>query len=134
MLKIILVDNDPNFRKGLKAVLTNIGGIEVIAEANNGAELLNILSNELPDLIFMDIRMPIIDGVRTTKIVKTLYPSIHIIGFSSYYDVEYKNNMLEAGASDYLVKSEDNYIKLKEIIEQNCSQQNDGTKNKLFNQ
>lgn len=134
MLKVIIVDNDANFRKALKSVLVNIGDVEIIAEASNGKEVLDLFPTHMPDLIFMDIKMPEINGIEATKKIKTLYPNIDIVGISSYADDEYKNEMLNSGASFYLLKSDDNYNKLKSIIELKNSVNNVGLKpNNMFN-
>ncbi len=128
MLKVIIVDNDANFRKALKSVLLNIGNVEIIAEATNGKEVLQLFPTHIPDLIFMDIKMPELNGIEATKKIKTLYPNIDIVGISSYTDVEYKNEMLNSGASFYLLKSDDNYNKLKGIIELKNRENNVGFK------
>lgn len=134
MLKVIIVDNDANFRKALKSVLLNIGDVEIIAEASNGKEVLDLFPTYMPDLIFMDIKMPELNGIEATKKIKALYPNIDIVGISSYADVEYKNEMLNSGASFYLLKSDDNYNKLKSIIELKNSDNNVGLKpNNMFN-
>ncbi len=116
MVQVMIVDNEATFRKGLKAILQNIGDVEVVAEAVNGAEFLELLDTMMPDLVFMDIKMPVMDGIEATRRAKELYPSIVIIGFSSCEHHDYVKGMMNAGARGYLSKSGDNYELLTEII------------------
>ncbi|NVO01673.1 MAG: response regulator transcription factor [Bacteroidetes bacterium] len=116
MVKVIIVDNEATFRKGLKTVLLNIGEVEIVAEATNGEEFLNILNDHLVDVVFMDIKMPIMDGIEATRRAKILNPEITIIGFSSYENQDYINRMLDAGANGYLSKSGENYDLLAKIM------------------
>ena len=116
MVKVIIVDNEATFRKGLKTVLLNIGEVEIVAEATNGEEFLDILNDHLVDVVFMDIKMPIMDGIEATRRAKILNPEITIIGFSSYENQDYINRMLDAGANGYLSKSGENYDLLAKIM------------------
>ena len=132
MLNVIIVDNEATFRKGLKTVLMNICDVNIIAEASNGEEFLSILKESKVDLVFMDIKMPIMDGIEATKKATTLFPNIAIYGFSSYETQEYINKMLDAGARGYLSKSKDNYDILSNIIN-NQSSANNAETNKTTN-
>ncbi|HNW89372.1 MAG TPA: response regulator transcription factor [Bacteroidales bacterium] len=116
MIRVIIVDNDANFRKGLKTILLNIGEVEVTAEASNGEEFLELLSKVTADIVFMDVKMPLIDGIEATRKAKSIFPKLCIIGFSSYETEDYINKMLNAGANGYLSKSGDNYDLLTQII------------------
>lgn len=116
MVKVIIVDNEPTFRKGLKTVLLNIGEVDIVAEAANGEEFLELLTELTADVVFMDIKMPVMDGIEATKRAKCLYPELTIIGFSSYENLDYVNSMMDAGANGYLSKSGDNYDLLSEIM------------------
>jgi len=116
MTKVIIVDDNENFRKGLKAVLNNMEHTEIIGEASNGKEFLEILSKREADLVFMDVKMPILDGIQATIAAKSAYPDLAIYAFSSYENEEYKKSMIEAGADGYLCKSHDNYELLNNII------------------
>lgn len=114
--RIIIVDNEPSFRKGLKTILQNIGHVESIEEASNGEEFLKILMRKDFDLVFMDLKMPVMDGIEATKKAMDIDPDLTIIGFSSYENENYRNLMLQAGASDYLSKLSNNYDILSEIL------------------
>jgi len=116
MTRIIIVDNEPTFRKGLKTILQNIGDVDVVAEASNGEEFLKLIDEISVDLVFMDVKMPVLDGVEATRKARITHPGLHIIGFSSYENEDYINRMVEAGACGYLTKSGDNYDLLSQII------------------
>jgi DNA-binding NarL/FixJ family response regulator len=114
--RIIIVDNDSGFRKGLKTILQNIGYVESIMEASNGEEFLKILMRKDFDLVFMDLKMPVMDGIEATRKAMDIDPDLTIIGFSSYENENYRNLMLQAGASEYLSKLNNNYDILSEIL------------------
>ncbi len=116
MVRVMIVDNEATFRKGLKAILLNIGDVEIVAEASNGEEFLALIQNTEVDIVFMDIKMPVMDGIEATHRAKELYPGIVIIGFSSHEHQDYVSSMMHAGASGYLSKSCDNYDVLANII------------------
>ena len=116
MNKIIIVDNENNFRQGLKTILQNIGNVDHIDEASNGEEFLNKLAQNDYDLVFMDIKMPVMDGIEATRLAKQIKPELVIVGFSSYESDYYRNIMIEAGASGFLSKLKNNYDILTEIL------------------
>jgi DNA-binding NarL/FixJ family response regulator len=91
----------------MKLLLNNAGNFKVIAEASNGKEFLEILNKQMPDIVLMDIDMPIMDGIEAT--IKTLeqYPSLKIICLSMYGEEEYYYKMIEAGVSGFLLKNSD---------------------------
>jgi len=114
--KIILVDEFSFLRKALKNTLLSIGNVEIIAEASNGKEFLNLLDTINPDIVFIDITIPQIDGIEATKLAIKKHPGIVIIGFSSSDKQCYIEQMIKAGAKGYLSKSSNNYEILSEII------------------
>ena len=95
--KIIITDDSKDFRKALKVLLKEIyhselkeiGSVEIIDEAENGAELLEKIKKNEPELIFMDIEMPYINGYEATKKIVSQYPNIKIVGMSSYNKENY---------------------------------------------
>jgi DNA-binding NarL/FixJ family response regulator len=119
MKKVMIVDNEAIFRKGLRAVLENIGDVEIVAEASNGAEFLELINATEVDMVFMDIKMPVMDGVEATQQAMQKYPQLIIIGFSSLESPYYMDKMMEAGAKGYLTKSGNNYEKLVQLINNN---------------
>ncbi len=105
-ISVIIVDDHQLFREGLKLLLNNLPVIGRIEEAANGAELLSVLENQfLPDIIFMDIEMPGINGIETTKQALKLVPGLNIIALSMYGDEDYYSKMIEAGAKGFILKN-----------------------------
>ena len=114
---IIIVDDSEDFRKGLKELLCDIPDAKVICEAEDGADLLIKINNNKPDLIFMDIEMPNVNGFEATKKVLSLYPDIKIIGMSGYDREKYIQKLIDVGAKGYLLKSGDNYDTINDLIQ-----------------
>jgi len=106
-IKIVLVDDEVLFRKGISFLLQREKNIDVLFEASNGEELiLNLNSNETkPDIIIMDLKMPVLNGVEATKVIRKFFPEIKIIALTSYDTKSFVNNMIQVGAVAYLVKN-----------------------------
>jgi len=108
IIKMILADDELLFRKGVVFMLEREKNIEIMFEASNGEELVNYLNenqDNLPDIILMDLKMPLVNGVEATKKVHKKYPSIKIIALTSYDTKPFIINMIQEGASSYLVKN-----------------------------
>jgi DNA-binding NarL/FixJ family response regulator len=105
--KIILVDDEVLFRKGISFLLTREKNIEVLFEASNGLELIEFLkgNNPKPDIIIMDLKMPFLNGIEATKIIRRDFPEIKIIALTSYDSKSFIANMVDVGAVSYLVKN-----------------------------
>ena len=106
-IKIILADDEELFRKGIYFLLQREPNIEIIFEASNGSELVEHLKNttELPDIIMMDLKMPLLNGVEATKLIHKDFPAIRIIALTSYNTKSFIANMINVGAASYLVKN-----------------------------
>ena len=104
LFKVILVDDHKIIREGLRALLEKEGNIEIIGEAEDGTIALQMLKKSVPDIIVMDISMPKLNGIEATRQIKHDYPDIRIIALSMHRDNLYISNMLEAGASAFLLK------------------------------
>lgn len=102
--KVIIVDDHVIFRKGLTTILNEIDFVKVVGEASNGNELLDLLKKQSADVILMDIKMPVMDGVEATRKVSAKYPGIKIIALTMFEEISYFNKMIEAGASGFLLK------------------------------
>lgn len=106
-IKIVLVDDEVLFRKGISFLLQKEKNIEVLFEASNGEELVSYLnSNETkPDIVIMDLKMPVLNGVEATKIIRKFFPEIKIIALTSYDTKAFVINMIQVGAVAYLIKN-----------------------------
>lgn len=105
MIKIIIADDHQIFIDGLKALLSEIEDFEIIKEAPNGKVLLEILEDQLPDVILLDMNMPEIDGLEATKIISEKYSSIKILMLTMFGTVDYIQKLIKAGAQGYLLKN-----------------------------
>jgi len=103
-LKLFLVDDHKIFREGLKNLIEveQIG--QVIAEAANGQDFINKLADPLPDLVLMDISMPVMDGIEATRRAREKYPDLVVLALSMHGDEEYYYKMIEAGVKGFLLK------------------------------
>jgi DNA-binding NarL/FixJ family response regulator len=107
-IKIILVDDEELFRSGIKFILDREPNMNVIFEASNGSELLDYLErglNHHPDIILMDLKMPTLNGLETTKILNKEYPKLKVIALSSYDSKSFIINMISEGVSSYIIKN-----------------------------
>ncbi|MEM7797242.1 MAG: response regulator transcription factor [Cyanobacteria bacterium P01_F01_bin.86] len=105
MIRLLLADDQPIFRQGLAALLSLEDDLEVVGEANHGEEAIALTESLQPDIILMDVRMPVCDGVQATREVHTRYPWIRILVLTTFDNDEYVFQSLQAGALGYLLKS-----------------------------
>ena len=105
-IKITLVDDHLLVRSGIRMIIEKVKNFTLFSEVSNGKELLEQLSNqnEQPDIILMDIKMPLLDGIETTKIINEKYPNIKIIALTIYNDMDKITSMIKNGARAYLLK------------------------------
>ncbi len=104
-IKILLADDHKIVRDGIKLMLESQPGIEVVAEVSNGKEALEILNDTLIDLVVMDINMPEMDGITATKEIKEKYNNIKVLALTMSNDDLHIRQMIQAGASGYIMKS-----------------------------
>ena len=121
-IKIALVDDEILFRHGIKFIIDREVDLEVVVEAANGSELLDYLANNdnLPDIVLADLKMPVLNGVEMTKILQKKYPEIKIIALTSYDTPAFIANMLDVGASSFILKNskpEDLLYVIREVAE-----------------
>jgi len=105
LIKVVITDDHSIFREGLKKILGDITDVEVIGEAENGEELLELLKKVSPDILLIDIKMPVMDGLEATSIVLKRYPGIKVIMLSSFGDEEYLYTLVLKGIGGFLLKS-----------------------------
>src|SRR5688572_267984 len=103
-VNVLIADDHKIFRDGIRALLRQAKNIHVLAVAGNGEEVLEKLKKIRPDIILMDINMPGSNGIETTKIVRTKYPAVKILALTMYEEDKYIVDMMDAGASGYILK------------------------------
>lgn len=103
-IKVLIADDQTLMRDGLKTILELEDNIEVIGTAKDGQEAIEFCKQNLPDIILMDIRMPGMDGVESTRIIKSLYPKVVILILTTFNDDDYIIDALSYGASGYILK------------------------------
>ncbi|MCH6269440.1 response regulator [Neobacillus citreus] len=111
-MDVIIVDDQGIVRDGLKMLLSLNEEIRIIGEATNGEELIALLERMTPNVILMDIRMPVMNGIEATKAVKEKYPNVKVLILTTFNEDEYIFNGLKNGADGFILKDSD----LKEII------------------
>ncbi len=104
MLKLAIADDHELFRKGFISMLSQIPDFEFIVEASNGQDLLDKVEKNVPDLILLDLQMPVLDGIQTAEILHEKYPEVRIIVVSMYDEDRFIIHMLEKGVHGYLLK------------------------------
>jgi len=105
-VRLAIVDDHILFRKGLRALLSGYAGIEVVCEAGNGQELLELLDQgSRPNVVLMDMQMPILDGLQTTRLLRTQFPNVRVVIISMHDDPSLVSTVLAEGAHSYLVKN-----------------------------
>ncbi|MCO6149566.1 response regulator transcription factor [Flavobacterium sp. NRK1] len=109
-IKIALADDEVLFRKGISFLLQRKKNIDIVFEASNGEELVCFLrenkhNNTNPDIVIIDLKMPVLNGVEATKIIHEEFPEVRIIALTSYNTKSFIANMIDVGAASYLVKN-----------------------------
>ena len=104
MIRLLLVDDQDIFRQGLATLLSIEEDLEVVAQASNGKQAIALTEKLQPDVILMDIQMPICDGVTATRKICRRYPWMRILVLTTFDDDEYIGQSLQAGAKGYLLK------------------------------
>jgi len=102
MTKILIVEDNPRARHALKALVLQRAGGHIATEASNGQEAILNIKGQIPDIVLMDMRMPVMDGLEATKIIKARWPQIKIIILTMYPD--HRKDVLSAGADAFLMK------------------------------
>jgi DNA-binding NarL/FixJ family response regulator len=103
-ISILLVDDHTVVRQGLRALLSSEEDLEVVGEAENGRQAVALAKQHLPDVVVMDIAMPLLNGLEATKQILKLVPSAKVLVLTSYGDDDCVQQLMEAGAAGYLVK------------------------------
>lgn len=105
MIRVALIDDQPDFRKITRKILSLQTDIEIVGEGGNGVEALEVVEQERPDVVLMDLHMPILDGVAATKQLHITYPDVQIILFTTFDHDSCISEGMRAGAVGYLLKT-----------------------------
>jgi DNA-binding NarL/FixJ family response regulator len=105
MTRLLIADDHQMFVEGLKSLLEDEKQLCVVGEARNGFEVLEICDREQVDIVIMDINMPLMDGIQTSRELSKKHPSVKILGLSMYNDRDYISDILKAGALGYVLKN-----------------------------
>jgi len=103
-IRILLADDHKLVRAGIRSLLEDLPDIEVVGEASDGREALRLVDEKRPRIVLMDIAMPLLNGLETTRRVSRAFPEVSVIILSTYSDEEHVYQALRAGASGFLVK------------------------------
>jgi DNA-binding NarL/FixJ family response regulator len=103
-IRVLLVDDQALFREGLETLLSVHKDIQVVGLASNGQEAVEVAAQVQPDVVLMDVRMPILDGVGATRLLKQAQPQCRVIVLTTFDDDEYIFDALRIGAAGYLLK------------------------------
>ncbi|TCL63346.1 YesN/AraC family two-component response regulator [Hydrogenispora ethanolica] len=123
-MKILIVDDETPIREWIEFCIRKLGAAyEVVGLATNGLEALEIFQSTMADVVFIDIKMPIMDGMELMKQVKLLKPATEVIVLTAYSDFEYARSAIKYGALDYILKTEINDRMIAEILDK-ASQKN----------
>lgn len=115
-IRVAIVDDHNVVIKGIEAILKDIRRVQVVAIANSGKEIMKKMRSTKPDLVLMDINMPDLNGIQTTKLLTKRYKNTKVLGLSVNEDEMSIKKMLTAGASGYLMKDESDIEIIKEAI------------------
>lgn len=103
-IRVLLVDDHPVLRSGLKALLDGEDDIEVVAEASDGRDAVQLAPTLRPDVVIMDVAMPRLGGAEATQQLLTEHAELRVLALSAYEDASYARALLDAGASGYALK------------------------------
>ncbi|HET6873429.1 MAG TPA: response regulator transcription factor, partial [Acidimicrobiales bacterium] len=103
-MRVVIVDDQRIVREGLATIVGSLPDMEVVATAANGAEAIEAVAAQVPDVVLMDLRMPVLDGVGATASIKRDHPDVKVVVLTTYADDESVLGALRAGASGYLTK------------------------------
>lgn len=104
-IRILLAEDHKIVREGTRQLLEQADYLQVIGEAENGEEAVQLTHQLLPDVVVMDVRMPVLNGLEATRAIKAAHPTIRVLILSAYEDDQYVFPLLEAGANGYLLKT-----------------------------
>jgi DNA-binding NarL/FixJ family response regulator len=104
-MRVVIVDDQDAFRIAMRALLSTIPGVTVVGEAGNGRDAVTVTARERPDIVLMDLRMPLVDGIAATRAIRARTPSTMILVLTTFDDDELVRKAIAAGAAGYLLKA-----------------------------
>lgn len=104
MIRVLICDDQDVVREGLRSILGTAAGIEVVALAENGARALELFERHRPDVVLMDLNMPVMNGIQATRRLRDKYPDARILALTTYDADEWVFDVIRAGAGGYLLK------------------------------
>ena len=118
MIKVLICDDQVMVREGLKTILNNTtAGIEVVGLAKDGAHALELIPQLTPDIVLMDLKMPVMNGVQAIRHIQEEFPLVHVLVLTTYDADEWVFDAIRAGADGYLLKDTDQDALIKSIKE-----------------
>ncbi len=104
MIRILICDDQAVIAEGLKAILTTVDDIDVIGTASNGKMAVEIAASLQPDVILMDLKMPVMNGLQAIRLIHAQFPEIIVLALTTYDFDEWVNDAIRCGAAGYLLK------------------------------
>src|SRR6266481_1819479 len=104
MIRVLVCDDQEVVREGLRAILSTASNIQVAGVARDGAEALDLAEKTKPDVVLMDLNMPVITGVQATRMLREKFPNMKVLILTTYVTDEWLFDVIRAGAAGYLLK------------------------------
>jgi DNA-binding NarL/FixJ family response regulator len=104
MIRVLICDDQTVVREGLAAILSTDAEIQVVGLASHGEEALTLMPETQPDLVLMDLKMPVMNGVQATRRLRRAHPGVHVLVLTTYADQQWVVDAIRAGAAGYLLK------------------------------
>lgn len=115
--RIVIADDHPGIRQGLRRILERTADLQVIGEAENGIEALELVNQLKPDLLLLDIKMPVLDGFEVARQLSEAGSAVRVLILTIYYDPQFIHTLAKYGVAGYLFKDEDP-LRIGEIVRQ----------------
>lgn len=104
-IRVAVADDVPEIREILNLYIESLANLELVGEASNGAEAIAVVADTQPDVVLMDLQMPVLDGIEATEAIRQTYPEILVIALTTFVDYTYVTGALRAGVHGYLLKN-----------------------------
>lgn len=115
-IKLAITDDHRLFVEGMRLIIDSFPDMELVLTAENGQELLDAIPTKQPDLVLLDLKMPVLDGIETTRILRQMYPKVRVLLLSLHDDERLIRHLMDLGANGYLLKNEKPEIVQQAII------------------